>query len=291
VVLPRAPGTIRAATVNLFARHGDWERRRTALRESLRALDADVLALQEAIVDDGYDTARELLGEEYQLAHQTSGLVGDGTHHGASVASRWPIRAVTEVDLHLTPRTGDYSAGTVIAEIDSPLGRLLVGSHGSSWPWWAERERELQAVAVVRHLEALVAEQPAHVVLGGDFNAEPQTSSMRFLTGRQSVEGLSTAYRDAWESMHGDATGWTFDPRNELTAIDEPGLDRGRRVDYVLVRCGDHGPTLRIVDCGLAVHEPVDGVQPSDHYGVFADLTPPEHAMPDTSATGNRAGP
>jgi len=40
----------------------------------------------------------------------------------------------------------------------------------------------------------------------------------------------------------------------------------------VLVRCGDHGPTLRIVDAGLALHEPVGGMQPSDHYGVIADL-------------------
>jgi endonuclease/exonuclease/phosphatase family metal-dependent hydrolase len=287
---PRVPGTIRVATVNLFAHHGDWDRRRAALRAGLRALDADVLALQEAIVDDGYDMARELLGEEYSVAHQTTGLVGDGSHHGASVASRWPIRAVHEVDLHLTPRTWDYSCGTVMAEVESPAGRLLVGSHGNSWAWWAERERELQAVAVVRRIEELVAQEPAHVVLGGDFNAEPQTSSMRFFTGRMSLEGISTAYRDAWEAVRGDEPGHTLDPRNPLREIEEPGEPRGRRVDYVLVRCGDHGPTLRIVDAGLAVHEPVDGVQPSDHYGVYADLVPREPAMPDTSDAGNPSG-
>ena len=120
-------------------------------------------------------------------------------------------------------------------------------------------------------------------MLGGDFNAEPHTSSMRFLTGRQSLEGVSTAYRDAWESAHGEATGWTFSPQNPLSAIDEPGLDRGRRIDSVLVRCGNPGPTWRIADAGLAVHEPVDGVQPSDHYGVYADLLRPADEMPDTS--------
>ena len=284
------PKRVRAASVNLFAQHGGWERRREALRQGLRALDADVLALQEAVVHDGRDTARELLGDGYELAHQTVGLVGDGSHRGSSVASRWPITAVHEIDLHLTGRTGGYSCGTVVAEIDSPVGRLLMGSHGSSWAWWAERERELQAVAVVRRVEELLAEEPAHVVLGGDFNAEPQSSSMRFLTGRTSLDGFSTAYRDAWESVHGDAAGWTFDPRNPLTAIDEPHLDRGRRIDYLLVRCGDHGPTLRVLDAGLAVHEQVDGVQPSDHYGVVADLLPRGDAMPDTSAGGNPAG-
>src|SRR5215211_1759603 len=271
----RPPGSIRVATVNLFARHGDWPRRREALRAALRELDADALALQEAVVGDGYDSARELLGDGYEIVHQRTGLVGDGTHRGSSVAVRWPVRAVHEVDLHLTPRTWEYSCGTVLVEVDSPVGRLVVGSHGNSWAWWAERERELQAVAVVRRIEELVADHPAHVVLGGDFNAEPQTSSMRFLTGRASLEGLSTAYRDAWEGVHGDAPGHTLDPRNPLRDIEEPGERQGRRVDYVLVRCGDHGPTLPIADAGLAVSEPVDGVQPSDHYGVYADLLPP----------------
>jgi len=100
---------------------------------------------------------------------------------------------VHEVDLHLTDRTRDYSCGAVVAEVDAPVGRLLVASHGPSWAWWAERERELQAVAVVRRVEEMVAGQPAHVVLGGDFNAEPHSSSMRFLTGRTSLEGMSTA--------------------------------------------------------------------------------------------------
>src|SRR4051794_40007400 len=144
--------------------------------------------------------ARELLGAGYEVVHQQQGLVGDGTHHGASVASRWPIRAVHEVDLHLTDRTDDYSCGAVIAEIDSPVGRLLVGSHGNSWAWWAERERELQAVAVGTAVEELVADEPAHVVLGGDFNAQPQTSSMRFLTRPTSLDGISTPYPDALAS-------------------------------------------------------------------------------------------
>jgi endonuclease/exonuclease/phosphatase family metal-dependent hydrolase len=281
---------IRAATVNLFAQHGDWDRRREALRTSLRSLDADLLTFQEAVVDDSVDTAREVLGEGYHLAHQATGLVGDGAHRGASVASRWPIRAVHEVDLHLTDRTWDYGCGAVLAEIDSPLGDLLVVSHGNSWAWWAERERELQAVAVVRRIDELLARRSAHVVLGGDFNAEPQTSSMRFFTGRMSLEGVSTAYRDAWENVHGDEPGHTLDPRNPLRQIEEPGEPRGRRVDYLLVRCGDHGPTLRIADAGLAVYEPVDGVQPSDHYGVFADLEAREPAMPDTSGRGNPGG-
>lgn len=268
--------SVRALTLNLWARHGDWPARREVLRSELRVLDADLLLVQEAVVEEDYDQLVDVVGPEYVVIHQTVGLVGDGRHHGASVASRWPVRAVHEVDLHLTPRTDDYSCGAVIAEVDAPapIGRLLAVCHGASWPWWAERERELQAVAVVRRLEELVAEEPAHVVVGGDFNATPETSSIRFWTGRASLEGISTAYRDAWESAHDDAPGVTFDPANPLTAVDEPGLDRGRRVDYLLVRCGEHGPTLRVVDCRVVLDEPVGAQHASDHYGVVATLEP-----------------
>jgi endonuclease/exonuclease/phosphatase family metal-dependent hydrolase len=268
---------MRALSLNLFARHGDWPARREALREGLAGLRPDVLALQEAVADDGYDQVTDLLGEGWHVVHQRRGLIGDGRHHGASVASRWPIGQVHEVDLHLTPRTGNYSCGTVVAEVlaPPPLGRLLVASHGPSWAWWAEAERELQALAVVRRIEELVAGQPAHVVVGGDFNATPDTASMWFWTGRRSLDGTSTAYRDCWESVHGTEPGLTFEPRNPLSAIDEPGLDRGRRIDYLLVRCGDHGPTLRIADCRRVFDEPVGGVMASDHYGVVADLAEP----------------
>ncbi|HZB60562.1 MAG TPA: endonuclease/exonuclease/phosphatase family protein, partial [Actinomycetota bacterium] len=98
---------MRAMSLNLFGRHGDWPARRELLAAGLRRLRPDVVALQEAVVDDTGDQAAELLGAGYHLAHQTLGLVGDGRHHGASVASRWPILQVHEVDLHLTPRTGD----------------------------------------------------------------------------------------------------------------------------------------------------------------------------------------
>ena len=284
---------MRALTLNLFAQHADWPARRRVLQSELAGLRPDVVALQEAVVDDSYDQAMDVLGPGYAVAHQTVGLVGDGRHRGASVASRWPIRAVHEVDLHLTPRTGDYSCGTVVAEVAAPFGPLLVASHGSSWAWWAEWERELQAVAVARRVEQLVAERPAHVVVGGDFNATPDTSSMRFFTGRTSLDGFSTAYRDCWESVHGAEPGLTFAPGNPLTSIDEPGLDRGRRIDYLLVRCGDHGPTLRITDCRTALHRPVEGVWPSDHHGVVADLALRDETMPDTAAGpwGARSSP
>ena len=85
------------------------------------------------------------------------------------------------------------------------------------------------------------------------------------------------AYRDAWESVHGGAPGHTFTPRNPLTRAGEMSLELGRRIDYVLVRCGMHGPSLDVVDCRLVFDQPVSSVWASDHFGVLAELAVPAH--------------
>jgi hypothetical protein len=52
-------------------------------------------------------------------------------------------------------------------------------------------------------------------------------------------------------------------------------LDPGRRIDYIMVRCGLHGPALQVADCFLAFDEPVNGVWATDHLGLVADLQEP----------------
>ncbi len=112
-----------------------------------------------------------------------------------------------------------------------------------------------------------------HVVLAGDLDAVPDASSIRFLRGLQSLGGMSVCYRDAWESIHAEEPGHTFTLRNPLV-MEESDVrqERSRRIDYIFVRCDEHGPTLAISACALAFAEAVDGVWASDHFGVIADL-------------------
>jgi endonuclease/exonuclease/phosphatase family metal-dependent hydrolase len=114
-------------------------------------------------------------------------------------------------------------------------------------------------------------------VLLGDFDDTPDSSSIRFWTGRQSLGDLSVAYRDAWEATHPGDPGHTFSPENPLVRAGEMPSELGRRIDYVMVRCGTHGPSLDVVDCRRVFDRPVDGVWASDHFGVLADLRLPSH--------------
>jgi endonuclease/exonuclease/phosphatase family metal-dependent hydrolase len=266
-------------TLNLWGRRGDWAGRREVLRAGLHELDPDLVAFVEAVKTEEYDQVADLLGPGYHVAHQRDrepGGPGDvEPGQGASLASRWSLGEVHEVDLHVTPRAAGFASTTLVAEIDAPepYGPLLFAGHVPNWQLSFERERELQAVAAATFVEELVGGRELHVVFAGDFTADPDAASVRFLTGRQSLEGTSVCYRDAWESAHPGDPGHTFTPRNPLMRDHDWPF---RRLDYVLVRCGEHGgPTLEIADCRLLFDKPLDGVWASDHFGVVAELTIP----------------
>jgi endonuclease/exonuclease/phosphatase family metal-dependent hydrolase len=238
------------------------------------ALHPDLVALQEVIKNDEYDQMLDLPGTEFHVVHQKA---RDSGGMGISIASRWPFSDVRELDLHVTPRTGDFPCATLIAEVSTPdpFGTLLFVNHFPNWQLNFEYERELQAVAAARVIEEIVDRNSRHVVLVGDLDADPNAASIRFWSGRQSLGGMSVCYRDAWESAHPDDQGHTFTPENPLMALanwDWPF----RRIDYIFVRCGEHGgPTLQIASCKRIFDEPINGVWASDHFGLVADLAVP----------------
>ena len=274
-------GVVRVATLNLWGRRGPWAERRSALADGFRELRPDLVAFQEAVANDGYDQVIDLLGPGFHVAHQRDREADrqDGTEdgQGVSIASRWPLASVQEVDLDVTPRTGDFAHTTLIAEVlaPEPIGPLLFVNHLPSWQLTFEHERELQTVAAARAIEELLDGREMHVVLAGDFDATPDAASVRFWRGLQSLGGMSVCYRDAWAAIRPGEPGHTFTARNPLVTAenDDWALELGRRIDYVMVRCVEHGPTLDVRACERTFDEPVEGVWASDHFGVVADLS------------------
>jgi endonuclease/exonuclease/phosphatase family metal-dependent hydrolase len=266
---------MKVATLNAFGLREGWPDRRAVMQAGFAALAPDLVAFQEVVRSDGYDQVRDVLGGDYAVVHHSE-REPDG--QGISIASRWEIAAVHEVGLHITRRAAGFACSALIAEVrcPAPIGRLLFVNHLPDWQLTHEAERELQSVAVARRIEELAGGDRVHVVLAGDFDATPDAASVRFWTGKQSLDGLSVCYRDAWSSTHADDPGHTFTPENRLTTTAEVGdweLELGRRIDYILVRCSDHGPTLHVTRCARLFDAPVDGVWASDHFGVVADLS------------------
>jgi endonuclease/exonuclease/phosphatase family metal-dependent hydrolase len=270
-----AGGRVRVATLNAFGLREDWPARRAVMAAGFGDLRADLVAMQEVIANDRYDQVRDVLGAAYEVVHHGE-REPDG--QGISIASRWPVRAVHEVDLHLGPRPSGFACSALVAEIDAPppIGRLIFANHLPDWQLDHEAERELQTLAVADVIDRLAGDGRVHVVVAGDMDATPDAATIRFWTGRQSLERRSVCYRDAWAARHPGEPGHTFTPDNTLTTTAEAGdweLELGRRIDYVLVRCTHHGPTLDVTACRRLFDAPVDGVWASDHFGVTADLS------------------
>jgi endonuclease/exonuclease/phosphatase family metal-dependent hydrolase len=268
--------SLRVATLNLQGREGAWPERRLVLLDGFRKLRPDVVAFQEAIKNHDYDQVADLLGPTFHVAHQAGREVGGS---GCSIASRWPIADVAEVELHATPRVdpAELTGSVAVAEIvaPDPIGPLLFANYPSSWRLGFEHERELEAVSAARFIEERIGQRRLHVVVAGDLNAAPDAASMRFWRGLQSLDGMSVCYRDAWEHSDAGHPGHTFSPRNPLVTNGNWALELGRRIDYILVRCCHHGPTLDIAACSQIFDHAVDGVWGSDHFGVVADLVVP----------------
>ena len=266
---------LRVMTYNVYGpANPDWERRHALIRDTLRQLRPDVVALQEVPVDDRvfFD---ELLGPGYHVGcfsrHSPDGV-------GGALATRWPQRHVTELDLRISERSRDTLpwCATLVVEVDTPLGTVVVAHHKPSWPFPFEREREQQAALAARALEEHIGERDVHALVLGDFDATPDSASMSFWRGRRPVDGTSVCYQDCWEYVHPDEHGRTFDRENPLVRDGEVATAVSRRIDYVLVRAGLHGPSLQVRDCRRVLDAPVDEVWASDHYGVLAELTLPE---------------
>jgi endonuclease/exonuclease/phosphatase family metal-dependent hydrolase len=283
--MPTNIPTIRVVTLNLYARNAEWNRRREVIRAAVDRLRPDVIALQETMVTGEDDQVREILDGDYSVYHQP-GRAANGW--GASIASRWPMTPVIEEPLHVSDRLDDehpWIGSLAVVRVDIPaFPPLLLAHHKPSWQRGYAHERELQAVLAARAIDAYVADSQQHVVLVGDFDDTPASSSVRFWSGWQALEQMSVCYLDAWEELHPGEPGFTLTNANPLVARGDMPLDRGRRIDYVFVRCGIHGPTMRVISCDRLFTEPVDGVWASDHFGVVADLEPAAWRSPAIDA-------
>jgi endonuclease/exonuclease/phosphatase family metal-dependent hydrolase len=102
----------------------------------------------------------------------------------------------------------------------------------------------------------------------GDFNADPASEEIRMLTGRTSVPVPRLVFVDAWD-VAGDGSGYTWSNDNPFAARD---LEPDRRIDYVLVGWPKARGAGHVVGARVVAIDAVDGVYPSDHYAVLAEL-------------------
>ena len=265
---------LRVLSWNLWHRFGPWEARRPAIAATLARLDADVVCLQEVWADDEVEFGGELAGG--LGFHQVYGsrVDFDGVRFGNAVLSRWPIRG-TEV-LALPSRADTEELRTCVrADIDGPRGPLQVFSTHLNWRFDQSGVRQDQVRSICAFIDSSRPEggRAYPPILCGDFNAEPDSDEIRLLTGRSEPPVPKLVFHDGWEvageASDSSSTGASWTNDNPYARLD---LEPDRRIDYVFVGWPKAGGAGHVTRCTVEALEPVDGVVPSDHLAVLAEL-------------------
>jgi endonuclease/exonuclease/phosphatase family metal-dependent hydrolase len=260
---------LRVLTLNIWNRQGPWEQRLALIREGIRRLSPDLVALEEVLARGARSQADEIAeGLGYEAAFGTAHDLGGDVRFGNAALSRWPFESSRAIPLPVGAR--DEHRSLLFAEIASPHGKIPFFVTHLNWKFHHGVVRERQVVAIAAHVkaEAPIAGLPA--ILAGDFNAEPESAEIRFLKGLGSLEGKSTFFADCF-AIAGEGPGFTYDgTRNPFAA---EAQEYPRRLDYIFSRGPDKAFRGKPLRASVVMDELLEGVAASDHYGVYAEIS------------------
>ncbi len=260
---------LKILTLNLWNNSGPYDRRKLRLREWIERLDPDLIGFQEALRGDGLDQAGDLLsglGYQQEFVKAVNFWEDTTLEFGNVAASRWPISGRETIRL---PDGGDAEQRAAIGiTADSPYGPIAFTCTHLNWKLHHGSIRELQVVALADFTRARRPLAGFPTIVVGDFNAQPESTEIRYMTGLHALEGRSVHFYDAWRHG-GSGDGTTWSNSNPYAA---PGLEPNRRIDYIFVgapRRDGLGQVLRSI---VVANDEVDGIWPTDHFGVYAEL-------------------
>jgi endonuclease/exonuclease/phosphatase family metal-dependent hydrolase len=242
------------ATLNLFNRMGDWERRAPLVIDQLEKLAPDVIAFQEVdlMLDQGMTIARQInqrLGERphYRIKHAAS-PGKQVSYHGIGTLSRLELLEHEVLDLMTFERVAQR---TVFRVGDREF--VFVNTH-LHHPPEAQQERVQQLEYLLGWLDRDQRGLP--LVIAGDFNSYVEEKAVALMKSR---------YRSAFEAANGREPEKTWP-----TPVNNFDNSPAGTLDYIYV-----SEEFTIKEAGLAFDEPSQedlNVYPSDHLGLFARL-------------------
>jgi endonuclease/exonuclease/phosphatase family metal-dependent hydrolase len=244
-----------------------WSLRRERVLSTIRALDADVLGLQEV---EAFQVAQIL--EALPRYTATGVHRDDGVRKGEACTilfdrAKFVLAEATTFWLSETPDViASKSWDSSMTRICS-TARLIDVRSGARFAVFnahfdhrGQRAREASAELILARVRAAHRRLPDdRIVVLGDLNADEDNQAVRTLLGPTSA-GETALLRDSFRVLHPEEPGGSFNGF-------DPASDGGtRKIDYVLV-----GPGLEVVAADI-LREKLDGRHPSDHFPVRADL-------------------
>jgi endonuclease/exonuclease/phosphatase family metal-dependent hydrolase len=276
---------LRVVTLNFWGTEAPLDRRCELAIRQLRALDPDVVCLQEVKPHGGATTAHvlgEALGMHAHYARACAWQAGErgmtnAGEEGLGLVTRTPLVAheVTRLPSH---HELDDARILLSGQVETRGGPVWIHTTHLNYRLDDGVSREAQVLAIDAKLRERRGNTDPPQILCGDFNATPDSDEIRFLRGLTTLGGRRTHFQDAWLRLHreaepgdGPAQGITWSSENELTRPLR-SLDIDRRIDYVFVTSRKKDGRGTVLRSEVALVERQDGVCASDHYAVLADV-------------------
>lgn len=285
---------IKIASWNLL--YFDWDIHERLDEAAAHLLEADIVCLQEV-------RASNTIHAGESLAHKLGMNVVSNVKYSSSpnkapnfdkdvdvyscILSKFPVLESGRVEY----AAGNHKAAAT-ALLETPQSLVLVISAHLDWGGANEGIRLAQAnslnEAVLIYKERIenVYEKDAIIILAGDFNALPESHTIRYLKGLEYGEKLTPAFWiDAWEAAEerNEENWYTSSPKsNHLAArvaesfVLRPELIPDRRIDYIFVNGWAYGTAGHVFSCEVIGKEKiVSDTLASDHYGLLATIWNP----------------
>jgi endonuclease/exonuclease/phosphatase family metal-dependent hydrolase len=237
--------SLNVATFNIWHDREDWPARLQLLVAALRAADADVIALQEVLQDEarGLPNQAETLAKElggYSVRFVSPDPEGAPRRYGNAILTRLPI--LDEASVRLEP-LDDYRTALRIRVEAAGKPVDIVATH-LAWQPEAGAVRAQQ----VKHLLSWLPQDNVPLIVMGDFNAPLPDP------------GLAALGFPRFESA--------LPPGAAATTLNTAKGHAPRVIDHIYVeRAWFAVSAARVIG-----DRPANGVYPSDHFGVAADL-------------------
>jgi endonuclease/exonuclease/phosphatase family metal-dependent hydrolase len=263
----------RAVTLNIWNRQGPWPERLPLIQRGLAALEPDVVGLQEVLgfpgmPSQGHEIAAAL---GWNVHYAPAWHIGGGLTYGNAILSPHPLEDLQSLPL---PSPPDLDTRTVaFARVGAPHGPVPVFVTHLTFQHHHCAARCEQVRVLTDHVRALAPIDGPPPLLLGDFNADPDSDEMRFLRGLTPLGGASVYFADCWTATGHTDVGYTYDRRNPYALRSR---EPSRRIDYIYVRGPDGHLRGEPLAAALALNEPTDGVWPSDHFAVIAEIWAPK---------------
>jgi len=157
-------------------------------------------------------------------------------------------------------------------QIDAPIGRLSLTTTHLNWKLHQSDTRVRQVGTLAEHVLRLRPRGGFPPIVVGDFNAEPDSDEIRFMRGLHAMGDRGVYFNDAWlvaGDPAADPQGATWSNRNPYART---AFEPNRRIDYIFTGYPREDGVGLVEHCRVVCNDEHQGVWPSDHFGLYAEL-------------------